>query len=98
MRCGPDPPLPKVEWTEIVDHIDHAAKLAGAEHVGLGSDFDGADMPYGMEDVTGLPKLTQALLERGYTPDQVRDILGRNLLRVMEQVEKVAADEQRTRR
>ena len=90
--------LPKVEWTEIVDHIDHAAKLAGAEHVGLGSDFDGADMPYGMEDVTGLPKLTQALLERGYTPDQVRDILGRNLLRVMEQVEKVAAEEQRARR
>ena len=90
--------LPKVEWTEIVDHIDHAAKLAGPAHVGLGSDFDGADMPYGMEDVTGLPKLTQALLERGYTPDQVRDILGRNLLRVMEQVEKVAADDQRTRR
>ena len=90
--------LPRVEWTEIVDHIDHAAKLAGPAHVGLGSDFDGADMPYGMEDVTGLPKLTQALLERGYTPDQVRDILGRNLLRVMEQVEKVAADEQRTRR
>ena len=90
--------LPRVEWTEIVDHIDHAAKLAGAEHVGLGSDFDGADMPYGMEDATGLPKLTQALLERGYTPDQVRDILGRNLLRVMEQVEKVAAEEQRARR
>ncbi|MFO1406618.1 MAG: dipeptidase [Steroidobacteraceae bacterium] len=87
--------LPRVEWTEIVDHIDHAAKLAGAAHVGLGSDFDGADMPYGMEDVAGLPKITQALLERGYSPDEVRDILGRNLLRVMEQVEKVAADEQR---
>ena len=87
--------LPRVEWTEIVDHIDHAAKLAGTAHVGLGSDFDGADMPYGMEDATGLPKLTQALLERGYSPDQVRDILGRNLLRVMEQVEKVAAAQRR---
>ncbi|MFO1394059.1 MAG: dipeptidase [Steroidobacteraceae bacterium] len=87
--------LPRVEWTEIVDHIAYAAKLAGAAHVGLGSDFDGADMPYGMEDVTGLPKITQALLERGYSPDDVRDILGRNLLRVMEQVEKVAAEEQR---
>ena len=83
--------LPRVEWTEIVDHIDHAAKVAGADHVGLGSDFDGADMPYGMEDVTGLPKLTRALLERGYTPDQVRGILGGNLLRVMERVEAVAA-------
>ena len=87
--------LPRVEWTEIVDHIDHAAKLAGTAHVGLGSDFDGADMPYGMEDATGLPKLTQALLERGYSPNQVRDILGRNLLRVMEQVEKVAAAQRR---
>ncbi len=83
--------LPRVEWTQIVDHIDHAAKLVGADHVGLGSDFDGADMPYGMEDVSGLPKITQALLERGYTPDQVRGILGGNLLRVMEQVEAVAA-------
>jgi membrane dipeptidase len=87
--------LPRVEWTEIVDHIDHAAQVAGTAHVGLGSDFDGADMPYGMEDATDLPKLTQALLERGYSPDQVRDILGRNLLRVMERVEKVAAEERR---
>jgi membrane dipeptidase len=83
--------LPRVEWTQIVNHIDHAAKVAGADHVGLGSDFDGANMPYGMEDVAGLPKITQALLERGYKPEQVRGILGGNLLRVMEQVEAVAA-------
>ncbi|MFO1392355.1 MAG: dipeptidase [Steroidobacteraceae bacterium] len=83
--------LPRVEWTEIVDHIEHAAKVAGADHVGLGSDFDGAQMPYGMEDATGLPKLTRALLERGFTPEQVRGILGGNLLRVMERVEAVAA-------
>jgi membrane dipeptidase len=82
--------LPRVEWTTIVDHIAHASKLGGAAHVGLGSDFDGADMPYGMEDVTGLPKLTAALLERGFTADEVRGILGGNLLRVMEAVETVA--------
>lgn len=83
--------LPRVEWTAIVDHILYAAKLGGAAHVGLGSDFDGADMPYGMEDVTGLPKLTAALLEHGLSPDEVRGILGGNLLRVMEKVEAVAA-------
>jgi membrane dipeptidase len=82
--------LPRVEWTAIVDHIVYAAKLGGAAHVGLGSDFDGADMPYGMEDVTGLPKITVALLERGLAPDEVRGILGGNLLRVMEKVEAVA--------
>ena len=82
--------LPRVEWTAIVDHIVHAAKLGGAAHVGLGSDFDGADMPYGMEDVTGLPKITAALLERGLSSDEVRGILGGNLLRVMEKVEAIA--------
>jgi membrane dipeptidase len=82
--------LPRVEWTEIVDHIAHAAKLGGSGHVGLGSDFDGAVMPYGMEDVASLPKLTTALLERGYSPDEVRGILGGNILRLMEQVEAVA--------
>jgi membrane dipeptidase len=82
--------LPRVEWTEIVDHISHAASVAGPAHVGLGSDFDGAEMPYGMEDVSSLPKLTQALLERGYSADEVRGILGGNILRLMEQVEAAA--------
>jgi membrane dipeptidase len=82
--------LPRVEWTEIVDHIAHAASIAGPAHVGLGSDFDGAVMPYGMEDVSKLPKITTALLERGYSPDEVRGILGGNILRLMEQVEAVA--------
>jgi membrane dipeptidase len=82
--------LPRVEWTEIVDHIAHAASVAGPSHVGLGSDFDGAEMPYGMEDVSSLPKLTQALLERGYSADEVRGILGGNILRLMEQVEAAA--------
>jgi membrane dipeptidase len=83
--------LPRVEWTEIVDHIAYAAELTGTAHVGLGSDFDGAEMPYGMEDVTGLPKLTAEMLRRGYTPEQVRGMLGENMLRLMENVEAVAA-------
>jgi membrane dipeptidase len=82
--------LPKVFWEKIVEHIDHAVKVAGADHVGLGSDFDGATMPLGMEDVTKLPKITDALLKKGYSEQDVEKILGGNLLRVMEAVEKGA--------
>ena len=81
---------PRVDWTKIVDHIDHAVKLAGADHVGLGSDFDGANMPYGLEDASKLPKITEALLRKGYSESDIRKILGGNTLRVMEQAEQVA--------
>jgi len=67
-------------------------KLAGADHVGLGSDFDGATMPEGMDDCTQLPKITEALMRRRYSDDDIRKILGGNLLRVMEQNEKVARE------
>ncbi len=83
--------LPPVSWERIVDHIDHAVKLAGVDHVGLGSDFDGAPMPKGMEDATHLPQITQALLDRGYSEADIQKILGGNTLRVMEEVEQVAA-------
>jgi membrane dipeptidase len=79
--------LPKVSWEKIVDHIDHAVKVAGVEHVGLGSDFDGTPLPLGMEDASMLPKLTQALLDRNYSERDIQKILGGNILRVMEQVE-----------
>jgi membrane dipeptidase len=82
--------LPRVDWTEIIKHIDHAVKLAGADHVGLGSDFDGADMPYGMEDVSDIPKITNALLAKGYSPADVRKILGGSTLRLMQDVEAAA--------
>ncbi len=82
--------LPKVFWTKIIDHIDHAVKLVGADHVGLGSDFDGANMPFGMEDATHLPQITQALLDRGYSESDIQKILGGNTLRVMEEVEATA--------
>src|SRR5271169_2196818 len=84
--------LPRVGWEKIIDHIDHAVKLVGADHVGLGSDFDGANMPFGMEDATHLPQITNALLERGYSEGDVRKILGENTLRVMAEVERVSRE------
>ncbi len=82
--------LPRVEWTKIIDHVDHAVKVAGADHVGLGSDFDGAEMPYGMEDASQLPRITEALLQKGYSESDIRKILGGNVLRLMQDVGAVA--------
>ena len=84
--------LPRVDWTRIIDHIDHAVKVAGIDHVGIGSDFDGANMPFGMEDATKLPKLTEALLRKGYSEGDVKRILGENTLRVMDDVERVGRE------
>lgn len=82
--------LPRVPLTRIADHIDHVKKLVGVEHIGIGSDFDGARMPDGMDGVDKLPALTAELLRRGYTEKELEKILGGNLLRVMEQVEKTS--------
>jgi membrane dipeptidase len=82
--------LPHVDYSKIIEHIDHAVKVAGIDHVGLGSDFDGANMPYGMEDATMLPKITEALLQKGYSEGDVRKILGENTLRVMTDVERAS--------
>lgn len=84
--------LPKVDWTYIVQHIDHAVKIAGVDHVGLGSDFDGANMPLGMDDVTHLPQITDALLKKGYSESDIRKILGENTLRVLTEVQRVFHD------
>ena len=82
--------LPRVSYEKIVEHIDHAVKLVGADHVGLGSDFDGATMPDGMEDVSHLPRITDALLKKGYSESDIQKILGGNTLRVMQAVEAAA--------
>jgi membrane dipeptidase len=84
--------LPRVDWTKIIEHIDHAVKVAGADHVGLGSDFDGANMPYGMEDATKLPQITEALLRKGYSAGDIKKILGENTLRVMAEVERASRE------
>ena len=75
--------LSKPHYTEIVDHIDHMVSVAGVNHVGLGSDFDGATMPEGMEDCTKVPLITDELVRRGYGESDVRKILGENFMRVM---------------
>ncbi|MBN1195910.1 MAG: membrane dipeptidase, partial [Candidatus Aminicenantes bacterium] len=76
----------------LVDHIDHVVKLVGIEHVGLGSDFDGAgSFPVGLEDVSGFPRITMALLKRGYNEREIRLILGENFMRVFAQVEETSA-------
>ncbi len=84
--------LPHVSWERIIDHIDHVVKLVGPDHVGLGSDFDGASMPEGMDDCSHLPRITDALLRKGYSEDDIRKILGGNLLRVMEANERVSRE------
>jgi membrane dipeptidase len=84
--------LPKVNWTLIIEHIDHAVKIAGIDHVGLGSDFDGAVMPLGMQDVTHIPQITDALLKKGYTDSDTRKILGENTIRVLSEVQRVSQE------
>jgi membrane dipeptidase len=84
--------LPHVMWERIIDHIDHVVKLVGADHVGLGSDFDGANMPEGMDDCTHLPKITDALMRKGYSEEDIQKILGGNILRVMEANERVSRE------
>lgn len=86
--------LPKVNWEEVVEHIDHAVKVAGVDHVGLGSDFDGANMPQGIDDASMLPRITEGLLKKGYKEADIVKILGSNTLRVMEEVERVSHEMQ----
>jgi membrane dipeptidase len=84
--------LPIPSFTRVADHIDHAVQVAGVDHVGLGSDFDGISglAPRGLEDCSKLPDLVGELARRGYSEDDLVKILGGNLLRVMHQVEGVS--------
>jgi membrane dipeptidase len=84
-------PLPRVSYTRIVDHIDHVVKVAGIDHVGLGSDFDGIpSTPAGMEDVSKLPAIRAELKRRGYSEADIRKIMGENFMRVFAEVERIA--------
>jgi membrane dipeptidase len=77
---------------DVADHIDHARKVAGIDHVGIGSDFDGFDgAPDGLEDVSCYPALLAELIRRGWTPEEIKKLAGLNLLRVFREVEKVSA-------
>ena len=95
-RKGQAPP--KATLVQVADHIDHIRKVAGIDHVGIGGDFDGiSSVISGLEDVSTYPALTAELLRRGYSDDEVKKILGLNVLRVMKQAEAVAAKLQKTR-
>ncbi len=88
--------IPRPPFKSLIDHIDHIAKVAGVDHVGLGSDFDGVSgaTPQGMDSAADLPKITQALLDRGYSAEDIKKILGGNILRVFHQVETVSREMQ----
>ena len=88
--------IPRPPLSSLIDHIDHIAKVAGIDHVGLGSDFDGVNgaTPTGLDSAADLPKITQALLDRGYSANDIRKILGGNILRVFRQAEQVSQEMQ----
>jgi membrane dipeptidase len=84
--------LGRLPLSRLLDHFDHAVKIAGVDHVGLGSDFDGADdqFPQDMEDISKIPNLVRGLMERGYSDEDILKILGGNTLRVMREVQTVS--------
>lgn len=84
----------KPTLSDAIDHLDHMVSIMGIDHVGIGSDFDGGGGLIGIEDVSQMPNITQELLARGYTPDDIRKIWGGNLMRVFDQVIKVAGQMQ----
>ncbi|HJZ69869.1 MAG TPA: dipeptidase [Blastocatellia bacterium] len=84
----------KTPLSVLIDHIDHITKVAGIDHVGIGSDFDGVPLtglPEGMEDISKLPNITYELMKRGYSDADIKKVLGENFLRVMTEVERVAS-------
>jgi membrane dipeptidase len=88
--------IPRPPLKSLIDQIDHIAKVAGVDHVGLGSDFDGVSgaTPQGIDSAADLPKITQALLDRGYNADDIRKILGGNLMRVFRDAERISHEMQ----
>jgi len=84
-------PAPKATLSQVADHVDHIVEVAGIDHVGLGSDYDGIDfVPVGLEDVSRFPHLLAELLERGYSDEDIRKLAGENFLRVMREAEAVS--------
>jgi membrane dipeptidase len=88
-----DHPIPPGSIHDVVDHIEHIIKVAGIDHVGIGSDFDGINMcPHQLEDVSRYPYITQVLLDRGHSREEIHKVLGGNLLRALRDAERVAKD------
>ena len=90
-------PVPQVPLSVAANHLDHIVQLAGIDHVGLGSDFDGiGSLPEGLEDVSGYPVLLAEMLRRGWSRDDIAKLAGLNVLRVMRETERVAAELRQT--
>lgn len=85
--------LPRPSYKRIVDHIDHAVSVAGIDHVGIGSDFDGIDVtPSGLDDISGMPLIFEEMKARGYSPEDIAKVAGGNFLRVMEDVQRLKSE------
>lgn len=85
--------LPRPSYKRIVDHIDHAVSVAGIDHVGIGSDFDGIDVtPSGLDDISGMPLIFEEMKARGYSPEDIAKVSGGNFLRVMEDVQRLKSE------
>jgi len=83
--------IPPAPLDALIDHFDHVVKIAGIDHVGIGTDFDGISaMPEGLHSAADLPKITAALMARGYTPEQMQKLLGGNLMRVFADIQRIA--------
>jgi membrane dipeptidase len=84
-------PRPTATIGQVADHIDHAREVAGIDHIGIGGDFDGTDdLPAGLTDVSGYPRLLAELADRGWSESDLRALTGRNVLRVLREAERVA--------
>ena len=80
--------LPRPPFESLIDHFDHIIRVAGIDHVGIGTDFDGISaLPEGIDSAADLPKITAALLARGYSADDLRKVLGGNLMRVFGKIQ-----------
>jgi membrane dipeptidase len=90
--------IPRPPFESLIDQIDHVAKVAGIDHVGLGSDFDGiTSLPQGIDSVADLPKITEALVARGYSEQDMKKLLGENLLRAFRDTERVSREMNNTK-
>jgi membrane dipeptidase len=91
-------PLPRATIAQLANHIEHVRKIAGADHVALGGDYDGtSELPVGMEDVSKYPYLFAELIRRGWSDEDLRKLANGNILRVLKQAEAVAERLQKTR-
>jgi membrane dipeptidase len=91
-------PEPKATLKQVADHIDHVARVAGHDHVGISADYGGASMPVGLEDTASYPALFAELIRRGWNDDHLRKLAGRNLIRTLRKAETVAAKLQKNRK